>query len=218
MKSDADIQTDVIQELKWDPSICSELIGVSVEKGAVTLSGKAPSYFEKFAAERAAKRVAGVRAVVEKIEIDLPADKKRGDDAIAQAILNNFFWNIQVPEKDIQVEVEKGFVTLSGNVTWAFEKNAAEKAVRKVTGVLGISNLIHVDIKQAKPTEVKKKIEDALKRNAELEAKKISVEVVGDKVILEGTVHSHAESEDARWAAWSAIGVTTVDNRLQIVP
>ncbi len=216
MKKDAEIQTDVIQELKWDPSVTHEHIGVSVADGIITLSGLVPSYVEKSAAEKAAKRVAGVRAVVEKIEVKLPGSFKRDDQEIAKAVLNQFKWNVQVPDQQIKATVEDGWVNLSGEVEWEYQRAAAESCIQGLTGVKGVSNNVLIKAKQIQPDVIKQKIEEALRREAEKEARQIAIEVKGNKVILTGKVRSFSEMQDAKWAAWSAPGVTTVENNLQV--
>lgn len=216
MKTDSQIQADVMQELKWDPSVTHEHIGVAVSEGIVTLSGKIPSYLEKSAAEKAAQRVAGVKAVVEKIEVKLPGTYKRDDQDIAKAVINQFKWNVQVPDDLVKASVEEGWVELTGEVEWEYQRTAAESCARGLTGVKGVSNNITIKAKKIEPAVVKQKIEEALKREAETEARSIAVEVRGSKVILSGKVHSFTEMNDAKWAAWSAPGVVTVENNLNI--
>lgn len=218
MKTDSQIQADVIEELKWDPSVTHEHIGVAVSNGIVTLSGTVPSYAEKWTAEKAAQRVAGAKVVVEDIKVKFFDSYKKDDQDIAAAILNQFKWNIQIPEDQLKVSVEDGWVGLTGEVEWEYQRAAAENAVRNLTGVQGVSNNIKLKAKKIQPSVVKHKIEEALKREAEREARRISVEVRDNKVILTGKVHSNAEREDAKWAAWSAPGVTTVENNLSISP
>lgn len=216
MKKDAEIQTDVIQELKWDPSVSHEHIGVSVSEGIVTLAGMVPSYVEKSAAEKATKRVSGVKAVVEKIDVKLPGSFKRDDQEIAKAVINQFKWNVQVPDQLVKATVEDGWVDLSGEVEWEYQRAAAESSIQGLTGVKGVSNNIVIKAKQIQPDVIKQKIEEALRREAEKEAKQIAIEVKGNKVILSGKVRSFSEMQDAKWAAWSAPGVTTVENNLQV--
>jgi osmotically-inducible protein OsmY len=216
MKTDSQIQTDVMQALKWDPSVTHEHIGVSVSDGIVTLSGTIPSYIEKFAAEKAAQRVAGVTAVVEKMEVKLPGSHQRGDEEIAKAIVYQINWNVQLPRDVVKARVEDGWVDLSGEVEWDYQRRAAESCVRGVTGVKGVTNNITIKEKAIQPAVVKNKIEEALKRLAEREARHIGVEVRGSKVVLSGKVHSFTEMNDAKWAAWSAPGVTSVENNLRV--
>lgn len=217
MKTDAQIQTDVIQELKWDPSVTHEHIGVTVDEAIVTLTGSVPNYIEKWAAEKATQRVSGVKAVVEKIEVKLAGASERDDKAIAKAIVEQFKWNVQVPDTLVKASVEEGWVELTGTVEWNYQKTAAEKCVRNLTGVKGITNNISIRAKKIEPQVVKQKIEEALKREVEREARKISVAVSGNKVILSGNVHSLREMWDAKGAALSAPGVSSVENNLHIV-
>ena len=216
MKTDAQVQADVMQELKWDPSVTHEHIGVSVSDGIVTLAGTVPTYVEKFAAEKAAQRVFGVKAIVEKIEVKLSSAFEKNDQDIANAILTQFQWNVQIPDNLIKVNVEKGWIKLSGEVDWDFQRKAAEKAVRGLAGVKGVSNNITLKLKNVQPDIVKQKIEEALKREAMREARKINVSVEGSTVTLSGDVHSFTEMNDAKFAAWSAPGVTRIENHLHI--
>lgn len=216
MKTDSQIQNDVMQELKWDPSVTHEHIGVAVNEAIVTLSGHVPTYIEKWAAEKAVQRVAGVKAVIEKIEVKLPGSLARDDEALALAIVDQFKWNVQVPDQLIKASVEGGWVDLVGEVEWDFQRIAAEKCVRALTGVKGVSNKISLKAKPIQPEVVKQKIEEALKREVEREARKITVKVSGSKVILSGGVHSFKEMLNARGAALSAPGVTSVENNLHI--
>ena len=218
MKSDAQIQTDVMQELEWDPSVTHEHIGVAVSDGIVTLSGIVPSYIEKSSAEKAAQRVGGVKAVVEKIEVQVPGSYHRNDQDIAKAVIDQFRWHTQVPDDLVKASVENGWVELTGEVEWDYQRSAAENAVRGLTGVKTISNKITIRPKVVvQPSDIKVKIEGALTRAAEREANRIAVEVRGTRVILSGKVRSFAELRDVRGAAWSAPGVTSVDdNNLSI--
>ena len=212
---DLELKKSVESELNFEPSINAAEIGVAVKNGVVTLSGHIPSYWEKIAAERAAERVAGVKAVANELEVRLPGSSERTDEDIARAALNSLKWSVLIPADRIKVKVSKGWVTLEGSVDWQFQKTAAEKAVRKLYGVVGVTNLIEVKARVSK-TEVKAEIESALKRSAELDASRIKVEVDGDKVILRGSVHSYFEREEAERAAWRATGVRTVDNRIEV--
>lgn len=216
MKSDSQIQADVLQELIWDPRVSHEHIGVSVTDGIVTLSGTIPSYIEKSAAERAAQRVSGVNAVVEKIEVKLLGSYERDDQDIAEAILNQFHWNVEIPDKLIKVSVESGWVKLTGEVEWNYQRNAAEKSIRSLTGVKGVSNNIMLKTREVRADVVKQKIEDALEREVLREAKQINVAISGGTVTLSGKVHSFSEMNNVKLAAWSAPGVTKIDNKLRV--
>jgi osmotically-inducible protein OsmY len=215
MKTDSQIQSDLMQELKWDPSVTHEHIGVAVTSGIVTLSGTVPNYAEKFAAERAAQRVGGVKAVVEKIEVKLPGSFQRTDQDIASAIVDQFKWAVQVPEDRVKANVENGWVKLTGEVDWEYQRSAAERAVRGLTGVKSITNSIMIK-PRVQSSAVKEQIEGALRRAAEREARRINVETRGSRVVLTGEVRSFAELRDAKGAAWNAPGVTEVEDHLMV--
>jgi len=212
---DYQLQRDVLDELKWEPSVNAAHVGVSVKNGIVTLTGHVSSYAEKYAAERAAKRVYGVKAVANELDVKLPGSSKRTDEDVAAACMNALKSSITVPHDEIKVTVSNGWVTLEGDVEWNYQKERAEAAVRRVRGVKGISNFIMLR-PQVEPTDVKRKIEEALKRTAELDANRITVEANGTEVVLKGTVRSWAEREEAERAAWQAPGVRRVDNRIAI--
>jgi osmotically-inducible protein OsmY len=212
---DKTLRQFIIDELDFEPSIDSANIGVAVENGVVTLSGHVATYAEKIAAERAVQRVKGVKAIAQEIEVRYPDQAKRSDDEIAQRALNILNWSVQIPADSIQVKVEKGWITLSGTVPWQYQRLAAESAVRKLSGIRGVTNLIEIKPHVA-ASDIQRKIMDSLKRNAEVEADSIRVVVDNDKVTLEGNVKSWYERDLAERAAWSAAGVTSVVDRLTL--
>lgn len=212
---DLELKKNVEQELNFEPSINAAEIGVAVKNGVVTLNGRVPSYWEKIAAERAAARVAGVKAVANELEVRLPGSSERTDEDIAQAAIDSLRWSVLVPQDRIKVKVSKGWVTLEGNVDWQYQKSAAEKAVRKLYGVVGVSNLIEVK-PQVSKAQVKTSIEAALKRLAEVDASRIRVDTEDGKVVLSGSVRSWFEREEAERAAWAAPGVRAVEDRIAI--
>jgi osmotically-inducible protein OsmY len=214
-RTDAQIQTDVLAEFKWEPRVVPNEIGVAVKDGIVTLTGWVDSYTKRWAAEDAAHRVRGVKAVANEIEVRLSKADERIDADIAAAAVRALEWDAFVPVEKIDVTVSKGWVTLKGEVVWQYQKQDAERVVRRLNGVKGVNNLITVKTRLA-PSELKKKIEDALVRTAESDAQRITVEVDGSKVILKGTVRSWAEKEEAERQAWAAPGVTSVDDRITI--
>lgn len=213
---DFDLRKDILEELEWDPSIDARTIGVAIEDGIVSLTGHVPSYADKVNAEKIVKRVHGVFGVANDIEVALPLNAERNDIDIARSTLNALDWNVAVPKDRVKVSVTKGWVTLDGDVEWYFQKRAAEDAVRNLAGVRGVTNKVTVKTRMARAQDVKQKIEAALKRNAELDAKKITVDTAEGKVTLSGSVRSWIEREDAVNAAWSAPGVTTVIDHIRI--
>lgn len=214
--NDRELRQNVIDELEFEPSIDATDIGVAAETGVITLTGHVSSYAQKMAAERAVWRVKGVKAIAQEIKVRIPGDKKRDDDEIAQRAINILAWNSLIPRDSIHVRVQNGFVTLSGQVDWNFQRRAAEADIRKLAGVAGVINEITLK-PSIEPVDVKQRITDALKRHAEIEARDIRIEVRdGDTVSLEGEVDNWDERQAVVNAAWSAPGVRSVDDRLRI--
>ena len=215
MISDLQLRQDVLDELEFEPSVNAAHIGVAANKGVVTLTGFVMNYAEKAAAERATRRVKGVKAIAEEIEVRLPSDTKRSDDEIAARALDILKWQVGLPADRITVKVEKGMVTLTGDVDWQFQKTDAEHVVHKLTGVIDVVNQIRV-ASPVRASEVKEKIQKALERSADVEASRITVQTEGGKVVLSGKVRAWYERDIAERAAWSAPGVTEVQDHLTI--
>ena len=215
--TDRDLQQHVQNALDWEPSIDAADLGVSVENGVVTLRGGVRSYSEKAAAERVALGVYGVKAVANDITVRLGDGQKRTDTDIAQAAVSALKWNTMVPNEKITVTVSEGWVTLKGLVNWEYQRAAAANAVRDLTGVRGVMNTISVE-PHVSATNVKSKIEAALTRSAEVDARRINVAVADSRVILSGNVHSWFERDEARRAAWSAPGVKEVEDHIAVIP
>lgn len=215
MKTDSQLHTDVMAELQWDPQLRDTEIGIAVKTGVVTLSGIVRTLGQKLEAQRAVLRVGGVRAVADDLEVRPVGATKVGDTDIAHAAVNSLRWHTEVPDDRVTVKVDNGWVTLSGNVSWWFQSDASERAVRYLNGVRGVTNLVKV-VPAISEKTVSAKIESALKRSAELDAKAIQVEALDGKVVLKGTVHSWAERRDAERAAWASPGVKQVEDLLVV--
>lgn len=212
---DKTLRNMILEELDWDPSFDSADIGVQVDNGVVTLTGHVRTFAEKVAAEKACIRVKGVRAIAQDLQIRTPGMKQTADDEIARRALDILTWNVSVPQDRLKVKVQHGFVTLTGDVDWQYQKTAAEEAIRRLGGVTGVSNMISLKGSPA-AGDVKRKIEDALKRSAETEADSIRVSVADGKVTLEGKVKAFYERRVIERAAWAAPGVREVDDRVQV--
>ncbi len=212
---DSEIRRRVLAELDWDPSVDASDVGVAVKDGVVTLTGTIPSYWQEKEVERVVKRIVGVRAVAEELAIKLPGTAERSDADIAQSVLNGLRFNVAVPTNRIQAMVEKGWVTLEGQVEWQFQKTAAESEVKYLMGVKGVTN--NIEIKpRVSTSDVKTKIEAAFERLAQLDANQITIEARDGKVILRGNVRSWDEKDQAEQAAWAAPGVTSVENHVVV--
>ncbi|TLP81742.1 BON domain-containing protein [Maribacter sp. ACAM166] len=215
MKTDSKIKIDVQDELSWEPSIDETKIGVTVDKGVVTLSGTVNTYAKKLAVEKAAKRVQGVKAVAEDIEVVYGVSYKPNDTEIAKAAVNAIKWDTSIPDDKVMIKVEDGWVYLSGEVNWDYQKRAAKGAVQNLIGVRGVVNSIKLK-STVKSKDVKNRISEAFKRSATIDSNKVKVAVDGDTVTLTGTVTSIKEKEDAQRAAYFAPGIYNVKNNLKV--
>lgn len=216
MKKDEELRQFVIDELEFEPSVDASRIGIAVGDGIVTLSGHVPTYDQKCAAERAALRVKGIRGIAQEIRVMYPGTPQTADDQIAKRALDIIAWNVAIPQGAVQVKVQDGWVTLTGAVQWQFQRDAATGSVRRLSGVLGVNNLIEIT-PHVHASDVKATIQAALRRNADVDAAAIRVDVDGNnKITLNGSVKSWAERSAAERAAWSIAGVKSVDDRLSV--
>ena len=216
MRTDAQLQKDVIDELRWDPRITGKEIGVAAKGGVVTLTGAVPTFAERYSAERAAQRVTGVRAVADELTVVYTDTAHRTDTDIAHSVATALLLDIQVPDTSVTASVDTGWVSLVGTVAWQYQRDAAARAIRYLAGVRGVTNNISVKPVIASPTDVSQRIESALRRSAELDSKDVVVQASDGQVTLRGTVRSWAEREDAERAAWSAPGVRAVVDMLSV--
>lgn len=217
MKTDRELQEDILNALEWDPSVDAARIGVSVRKGIATLQGTVRSYFQKTTAQRIATHVHGIRAVANDVTVNLDGLTPRSDSQIAEAVANTLAWNTAVPLNAVKATVTDGWVTLNGSVDWQFERSAAQRSVEHLNGVRGVTNAIALK-PHVSPADVKVKIEQAFKRSAEVDASHVKVEAHDGEVVLTGSVRSLSERSEAERAAWSALGVKRVDDRLTVSP
>ncbi|WP_295125044.1 BON domain-containing protein [uncultured Chitinophaga sp.] len=215
MKTDIKLQEDVMEQLRWEPSLNSAEIGVAATNGVITLSGKVDSYYKKIIAEKVVRRVSGVKAVAEDIVVGLSPFDQKTDTDLAESVVHTFKWDNAVPDEKISVKVEDGVVSLYGEVMFEYQRTAAQNDVQKLVGVVRVNNFLTVE-KQPTPYDVKRKIMAAFHRSATIDANRISAEVSGNKVTLTGMVRSLAEADDAIDAAWAAPGIEAVENLLTL--
>jgi osmotically-inducible protein OsmY len=215
MKGDSQLRQDVLNELMWDPSLSEKAIGVGVKDGVVTLGGFVDDWAQKRNAERAAERVIGVRGVVDEVNVKLLESMARKDEDIAQAAIRTFQWDIEIPDT-VKVKVEQGWLTLEGEARWQYQKSAADRAVRNLKGVRGVTNLIAIKPPAVSSFDVSTKIKEALRRAAEEDAEHVIVDAADGRVTLSGRVRTFAEREEAERAAWSAPGVRKVEDRILV--
>ncbi|MGE5244576.1 MAG: BON domain-containing protein [Betaproteobacteria bacterium] len=217
MRTDRQLQEEVLQALEWEPGVDAADVGVSVDDGVVTLRGEVGTLREKWLAERTTRHVFGVRAVANDLTVAPDEKTARADPAIAQAVANALEWDSAIPDGSVKATVRNGWVTLNGTVAWQYQKAAADRAVQHLYGVKGVNNSIVVKPHVA-PGDVRAKIENAFKRSAEVDAERVKVETHDGTVVLRGTVHSLIERDEAERAAWAAPGVTRVEDHLVVVP
>jgi osmotically-inducible protein OsmY len=215
MKNDTELQHDVMDELEWEPSIDASKIGVAAKDGVVTLTGSVPIYADKIEAERIAKSIGGVKAVANEIEVHIRGRSERNDTDIAAAAVNALKWHISIPDDKVKVTVRNGWITLEGEVEWQYQRDAARDAIRFLTGVKGVTNSITLAAKP-KPKDVRSRIEAAFKRSAQVDANHVRIETHDGTIVLKGKVSSWSERAEAERVAWTAPGVTVVDNRLAV--
>jgi osmotically-inducible protein OsmY len=215
--TDTKLQHDVLEELEWEPSVDASQIGVTAKDGVVTLTGCVSNYSHKMAAERVTKRIYGVSAVANDIEVKLLGSGERSDTDIAAAAVNALRWQANIPDDRIKVTVRQGWVTLEGEVDWQYQKEAAQQVVHNLIGVKSVTDSVKLKAR-VQPGDVKDKIEAAFKRSAEIDARRVAVESHDGRVILSGRVHSWSERDEAQRAAWAAPGVTAVENHITVSP